>query len=244
MQEAEPLLVSALKWRQASGQIDHDLADSWNNVGLLQQELGWSERAETSLRQSVEMHRRVGGQATTQAAAPLHNLALALRSQQRFEEARQAALDSLAIKRANDWSVASLANTIAVLANIERQIGNLSAALEASEESLVLREQVFGRDSVGIATGLVTHASILQRLDRIEEAESLYLEALDLHVSHGSDHSLAAADVRLAYGRFLHALERHEESQSVLAAALAIAEASLPADAPQLERFRSPLAAQ
>ena len=242
MKEAEPMLVRALAWRQARGEINHDLADSYNNVGLLQNELGWHEAAEVSLRQSIELHRQAGGMETTQTAAPLHNLALSFRSQQRFEDARQAALDSLAIKRANDWSLDSLANTLAVLANIERQLDNVPAALEASEESLALREQVFGRDSIRMASGLVTHARILQRLNQTQEAESLFLEALALHQSNGSDRSLGAADIRLAYGRFLHALDRHEASQSVLAEALEIAEASLPADAPQLERYRSPLA--
>lgn len=238
---AEPMLVRALNWRQAHGELDHDLADSWNNVGLLQNDLGWSQRAEASLRQSIALHRQVGGSETTQAAAPLHNLALALRNQDRFDEARQAALDSLAIKRANDWSQASLANTVAVLANIERHLGNLEAALKASEESLAIRRQVFGRDSVRMASGLVTHANILRLVDRSEEAESLFREALSLHERADSDRSLASADVRLSYGRFLHDQGRNDVAEAVLAEALAIAAEHLPDDAPELERFRSPL---
>lgn len=242
MKEAEPMLVRALDWRQSQGQVDHDLADSWNNVGLLQQELGFSERAEASLRQAIALHRQAGGPATTQAAAPLHNLALSLRSQQGFEDARLAALESLAIKRANDWSLDSLANTLAVLASIERQLGNLDAALIVSEESLSLREQVFGRDSLRITSGMATHANILAEFGRFAEAESLFLEALAVHEQAGSGSSLNAADIRLGYGRFLHRQSRPEDGDVVLAEALANAEAHLPADAPQLERFRSPLA--
>lgn len=241
MREAEPVLMRALEWRQASGEINHDLADSYNNVGLLQNQLGWYETAEISLRQSIDLHRQAGGMETTQAAAPLHNLAISLRSQQRFDEARLAALDSLAIKRANDWSLDSLANTLAILANIERQRDDLPAALEASEESLALREQVFGRDSIRIASGLATHANILQHLDQVEEAESLFLEALALHKSNRSEYSLGAADIRLGYGRFLDRQGRTEESERMLAEALAIAEAQFPEDAPELERYRFPL---
>jgi eukaryotic-like serine/threonine-protein kinase len=235
------VLVLTWSWRQASGHVDHDLADSWNNVGLLQQEIGWYERAEESLRRSIALHRQVGGAETTEVAAPLHNLALSLRSQQKFEDARQAALDSLAIKRPNDWSLASLANTLAVLARIERQLGNLDTALSASEESLVLRRQVFGH-STAIASGLATHASILVDFDRIAEAESLFREALSLHQHAGSDQSLISADLRLGYGRFLHGQGRIEQAETVLAEALATAERHLPADAPQLERYRFPLA--
>ncbi len=241
MKEAEPMLVRALQWRQASGQIDHDLADSWNNVGLLHQELGWSQRAEESLRQSISLHRQAGGAATAQAAAPLHNLALALRSQQRFEEGRAAALESIALKRRDYPSLASLANTLAVLANIERELGSLSAALDVSQESLTLREQVFGRDSPRIASGLVTHANILAGLDRAAEAEALYGEALALYDKAGSADSLPAAHLRLAFGLFLKNLGRTSEASDLLAQALADAEIHLPADAPQLVAFREAL---
>jgi len=241
LEQAEPMLVQALQWRQAHGEIDHDLADSFNNVGLLQNDLGWSERAEASLRQSIAMHRQVGGSEAIQAAAPLHNLAIALRNLERFAQARQSALDSLAIKRSNDWSLASLANTLSVLATIERQLGDRDAALLASEESLALREQVFGRDSARIASGLVTHATILVHFDRNEEAEALFNEALGLHQQAGSDDSLEAANVHLGYGRFLHGQGRVDEAQSVLAEALTIAEKYLSDDMPELERYRSPL---
>ena len=241
LEHAEPLLVQALQWRLARGHVDHDLADSYNNVGLLQNQLGWFERAEASLRQSIALHRQVGGAETTEAAAPLHNLALSLRSQQNFEEARQAALDSLAIKRANDWSLASLANTVAVLASIERQLGNRDAAFSSSKESLALRERVFGRDSTQIASGLATHANILAEFGRFTEAESLFLEALDLHENAGSGRSLSAADLRLGYGHFLHTQNRKEEGDRLLAEALTIAKAHFPDNAPGLERYREPL---
>lgn len=239
--QAEPLLLRALEWRQANGPVDHDLADSWNNVGLMQNDLGWSERAEVSLRRSIELHRQVGGGDAIQAAAPLHNLALALRAQGRFEEARQAASESVSIKRANDWSLSSLAVTLAVLANIERQLGNLDIALAASEESLALREQVFGRDNARISSGLVTHARILHELGRSDEAEQLYIEAARLHEPQGSSPPLALANVYLGYGRFLHEQGRQEESAALLASALNIAEAHYPADAPELARYRAPL---
>ena len=76
LEQAEPMLVQALQWRQAHGEIDHDLADSFNNVGLLQNDLGWSERAEASLRQSIAMHRQVGGSEAIQAAARAQATAL------------------------------------------------------------------------------------------------------------------------------------------------------------------------
>ena len=240
MKEAEPMLVRALEWRRSHGPVDHDLADSYNNVGLLQNELGWYQQAEASLREAIELHRRVGGDDTTQAAAPLHNLALSLRRQDRLDEARQAALESLAIKRPNDWSLSSLANTLAVLARIERRRGDLAAARAASEESLALREQVFGRDSVMIASGLATHARVQHALGSHAEAEALYREAIDLHQRAGSAKSLRAADLQRGYARFLLETGRDEEAAPLLAEARRIAKRELPPDSPELARFLSP----
>jgi len=240
LKEAEPMLVRALRWRRSHGPVDHDLADSYNNVGLLQNELGWYQQAEASLREAIELHRRVGGVDTTQAAAPLHNLALSLRQQDRLDEARQAALESLAIKRPNDWSLSSLANTLAVLAGIERRRGDLAAALAASEESLALRKQVFGRDNVMIASGLATHAGVQHALGHQVEAEALYREAIDLHQRAGSANSLRAADLKRGYARFLLDTGRDKEAAPLLAEARRIAQQELPSDSPELLRFLGP----
>jgi len=240
--EAEPMLVRALQWRQVNGPVDHDLADSYNNVGLLQNDLGHYVQAEQTLRRSIELHRKAGGPETEQVTAPLHNLSLSLRRQGRLEEARTASMEALAIKRAaGDWSLSSVAVTLAALANIERERGELSAALAYSEESLDLRERVFGRDNVMIASGLVTQAEIVGELGRTAEAEALVREALSLHQAAGTLDGLRAADVRLALGRLLIAQSRLEEAGLALEPALASAARELPADSPELERFREAL---
>jgi len=240
--EAEPMLVRALAWRQQNGPVDHDLADSYNNVGLLQNDLGHYVQAEQTLRRSIDLHRRVGGPETDKVTAPLHNLSLSLRRQGRLDEARTASMEALAIKRAaGDWSLSSLAVTLAALANIERERGDLSAALAYSEESVALREQVFGRDNVMIASGLVTHAEIVGELGRTSDAEALVREALALHETAGTLDGLRAADVRLALGRLLIAQSRLDEARAVIEPALASAARELPADSPELERFREAL---
>ncbi|NKI36339.1 serine/threonine protein kinase [Wenzhouxiangella sp. XN79A] len=241
--EAEPLLVQALEWREENGPIDQDLADSYNNVGLLQNELGFYETAERSLRHAIELHRQVDGRDTDAAAAPLHNLALALRRQQRFDDAAEAAAESIAIKRAaGDWSLSSLAVTLAVLANIERQRGDLDAALAHSTESLALREQVFGRDNVLIASGLVTHANIIEALGDLDRAERLKHESVALFEADGSADSLRAADSQLGLGELLLDRGRFDEARPLLERAAASARRELPAGSPELERFEVALA--
>ena len=241
--DAEPMLVRALQWRQSNGPVDHDLADSYNNVGLLQNDLGRYVQAEQTLRRSIELHRQVGGPDTEQVTAPLHNLSLSLRRQGRLDEARNASMEALAIKRAaGDWSLSSLAVTLAALANIERERGAFSAALAYSEESLSLRQQVFGRDNVMTASGLVTHARIVAELGQPEDAEALTREALALHAAAGTLDGLRAADTRLALGRLLIAQSRPDEARAVIEPAMASAARELPAESPELERYRAALA--
>ena len=240
--EAEPLLVRALEWREANGPVDYDLADSYNNVGLLQNDLGHYEQAEATLRRSIELHREYDGPDTERVTAPLHNLSLSLRRQGRLEEARKASMEALEIKRAaGDWSLSSLAVTLAVLANIERERGDLDAALRYSNESLELREQVFGRGNVSIASGLATHANVLQARGELEAAETLFREAIGLHEAAGSADGLRAADMLLGLGRLLADQGRADEALPLLERAAASARRELPEDSPERVRFEEAL---
>ena len=239
--EAEPLLVEALRWREVNGPVDYDLADSYNNVGLLQNDLGRYEQAAETLVRAIELHRQYDGPDTTHVAASLHNLALAYRRLDRLDQAAIAAEESLAIKQAaEDWSLSSIAVTMAVLSNIERQRGNLQQALDYSNQSLALREQVFGRESVMIASGLSTHARILSELGDLEQAEALHREALSLHRTVGSIDSLRAAYFWLDLGRLLLAQDRLDEARAALQRAVVNARRELPAGA-ELDLFEQAL---
>ena len=239
--EAEPLLVEALRWREANGPVDYDLADSYNDVGLLQNDLGHYEQAVETLSRAIELHRQYDGPATSNVAASLHNLSLAYRRLGQMDQAAAAAEESLAIKQAaEDWSLSSIAVTMAVLSNIERQRGNLQRSLDYSNQSLALREQVFGRDNVMIASGLSTHARILTELGDLEQAEALHREALALHEADGSLDSLRAAYFFLDLGRLLMEQDRFEEARQQLTRAEQNARQELP-PGPELFMFEEAL---
>ncbi len=240
LQSAEPLLVQALEWRTAQGIVDHDLADSYNNVGLLQNDLGWYDRAEASLRRSIELHRQAGGPDTTRVASPLHNLSLSLRRQGDFEAARVAALESVAIKKSTEWSLTSLAVTLAVLANIERELGMLQSAREHSEESLLLRREVYGEDNVLLASGLVTHGRVLADLGQTEQGLALMRRAIELHESAGSLDQYRAAAPQRSLALLLQEMGEEEEATYWGMRAQEIAARELPAESPELERFAWP----
>ncbi len=237
LEQAEMMLVRALQWRRRNLPVDHDLADSHNNVGLLQADLGHHAEAEQTLRQAIALHREAGGDDTTLAASPLHNLALALRNLDRLEEARDAAREALALKRRAGTPAASTANTMAVMAIIEQRLGRLDEALAQSNGSLALRREAYGPDSPMIASGLVTHANVLAALGRDAEARAHFEQAFDLHVASGQGDSAAAANSRLGYGRFLLARGEIESAHAHLERAHAIASAHYPAGSPALQGY-------
>jgi len=239
--EAEAMLVRALDWRLRNGPVDYDLADSHNNVGLLQTELGYHSEAEATLRQAIALHRQVAGSETDSVVSPLHNLAIVLRAQGRFDEARDAALESVQRKRSAGTSIASLANTLAVLARIELQLGQLDEALAHSSESLALRREVYGDDNRMITSGLVTHAATLAALDRPDEARALFEQALEVSRRNDEMDTLRTAHMHLGYGRFLHNQGELEAAHNHITRAHEIAVNRYPEGSPALERFQDAL---
>lgn len=238
--QAEPLLLRALDIREQQGVVDHDLADSYNNVGLLENELGQYAYAEQLLRKSIAMHRQAGGVDTIRVTAPLHNLSLSLRNQDRLQEALAASTEALEIKRANNWNSSSLANTLAAMANLQLDLGQIDSALQLSTESLALREDVFGRDNPMMASGLATHARVLAAMDDAAAAESLFREALALHQQEGTEETLRVADLQLSLAEFLRQRGRNDEARVYFELAATIARRQLPADSHELSRFIQP----
>jgi serine/threonine-protein kinase len=236
LQQAEEMLLAALKWRARNQPVDADLADSYNNVGLLQSDLGHYQSAEENLRLAITLHRQVAGADAAQAASPLHNLAIVLRRLQRNDAALDTALEALALKRGGGSTAVSIANTLAILATIERQRGELESALNYSSESLSLRREAYGSNNPMIASGLLTHAGILAEQGQDDAAAELYDQAIALHRQAEQEDSLAAARAYLELGKFLHA-RGDQKALQWLQRAHAIADQRYPADSPARQPF-------
>jgi serine/threonine-protein kinase len=235
--QAKPMLERALAWRERRGVVDHDLADSYNNLGILQNELGNFGDAEKLLRKSIALHRQAGPPDTSDADAALNNLATALQGQGRLAEARTTALEALDLKRRSGEHPASVAITLARLAEIEAGLGELDAALAHATESLAIRRRTFGDANPMIAGGLVTEAKIRAARGDVEPARTLFEEAMALHAKAREPDTMASANTRLAYGRFLLDHGGHDRGVDLLREARTIAAQHLPAGSPALQPF-------
>jgi len=232
--QAMPMLERALAWREQRGVVDHDLADSYNNLGILQNELGNFSEAEKLLRKSIALHRQAGPPENDPDAA-MNNLATALQGQGRLAEAHATALDALDLKRRTGEHPASIAITLARLAEIEAALGQLDAAQEHATESLAIRRKTFGAGNPLIAGGIVTQARIVAARGDADQARSLFEQALALHAQ--APDTMASANTRLAYGRFLREHGERERGSQLLAEARATAARHLPAGSPALAPF-------
>jgi serine/threonine-protein kinase len=234
---ARPMLERALAWRERRGVVDHDLADSYNNLGILENELGNFVDAEKLLRKSIALHRQAGPPDTSDADAALNNLAMALQGQGRLAEARTTALEALDLKRRSGEHPASVAISLARLAEIEAGLGQLDAALSHATESLGIRRATFGNANPMIAGGLVTEARILAARGDAGPARALFEEAMTLHAKARDPDTMSSANTRFAYGRFLIDHGERDRGIGLLRDARTIAVLHLPAGSPALQPF-------
>lgn len=239
--KAEAALLRALALREANGPADAELADSYNNVGLLQVDMGRLDEAEAHLKRSITLHQQVArqaGRSEVLASSPMHNLALALRARGDLQAARQMAAQSVALKRGGEAGAASLANSLAVQASIESALGLHELALAHAAESLALRRGSLGNSSPMLARGLLNHAQVLEAAGHVDAAAALFDELAALHREHDPD-SLQSARSALAHGQFLAVHGDSSLARATLQRARTLAAKHLPADSPQWREFET-----
>ncbi|MSR18145.1 MAG: serine/threonine protein kinase [Phycisphaerales bacterium] len=160
-----------------------DLAASvQETVGLVQMTFHDFAQALANLNSAVAA-RRVSADASGDdderlaLAASLHLLGRALFFERRFEESRKAYAESLEIKRAlivGDAVVTS--DTLLHLSYLENILGREEESRVLYQESLAMRERLFGAESEQVASALNSRASAIVR-HHPEEAAKLYLQS-------------------------------------------------------------------
>jgi serine/threonine-protein kinase len=201
---AEPPLREALRIREALPRPpDTELADSYNNVGLLQYELGQHEAALVTLQRSIDLHREVSVGDTVPVAIALHNKALALNRLGRFVEAEGAVRESIAIKLAQGLEGrATTVNTEALLALLLFNEGRLGEAAAIRDRTLTRRRELYPDGHPALVSGLVNAADLERLLGDAAASRKLLDEAGEWAVRIDSASGLQQARVDAALARW------------------------------------------
>jgi CHAT domain-containing protein/Tfp pilus assembly protein PilF len=215
---------------------DHpDIADSLNNLGIVQRALRDYEGARQSHEEALAIRRRVLPKDHPDIAQSLHYLGTVQWQLRDYEAAHQCLREALAISRnslpKNHPNIAANLNNLGI---VQRALRDYAGARQSHEEALAIRRKALPKDHPDIASNL-TSLGVVQRAQRDyaaarkshEEALAIYRKALP------KDHPLIAQCLN-NLGTVQWQLRDYEGARKSHEEALAIQRQSLPQDHPHI----------
>ena len=234
--KALPLQLQALDLaRGAFGSEDIRVAQSLNDLGVLQRELGNLAAAEPLLVEGLAMRRKLLGSEHKDVAVTLVELARLLRGRGRSSEAEAPAREALAIRKKifgdEHRETATSKNELAQLL-LDR--GDLVEAEPLFRENAATSERVLGADHPNAGASKANLANLLVAKGEFAEAEALMREAVrNRRVAFGEAHVEYATSIsNLAV--VLDAAGKPREALPLLEQALKIATPQLGLDHPRV----------
>ncbi|HZT78191.1 MAG TPA: serine/threonine-protein kinase [Vicinamibacterales bacterium] len=234
--KALPLLEQALAiGRRTFGPNHVRVAQSLNDLGVLQRQLGHPDRAEPLLVESLAMRRRLLGDRHADVAVTLVELARVLRDRGRGADAEAPAREALAIRRHlfgdEHRETATSKNELGMIL-LER--GDLAGAEPLLRENLATSVRVLGEGHPNTAAAKSNVARLLVARGDAAAAEPLLRQALAVSASvFGETHAEYA--LRLNYlATAIEMQGRLAEADAMYARAVAIARAQFGDAHPQV----------
>ncbi len=224
----------------------HDHPDIANTLALMGQttlDLGNYAQGEAWLRESLSMHERLGQSDQKSEAMSRVKLSRALAVLGRASEAVVEAEKAIAsLESFAGTPDAERSDAYFQLALCQRQLGEIAAAETAAHKSLEIRRSLDPGDPLELVQAMSLVAQIHHSLKQYDQAEPLYLEVRDLYAKLEGPQSknVAIADANL--GSFALELDRLEEAEERLRAAVETAALRYPPDHPDLATIRYQLA--
>jgi serine/threonine protein kinase/tetratricopeptide (TPR) repeat protein len=199
--DAEPVLAQAVAANRAIGGASPELAEAQLYLGFALDQNGSREEGELSIRASMATLESIGGIGTLQTAQAQEVLARSLMDSRRLDEAEpllRASYDTrLAISGDADPLAARSVNMLGALHSLR---GDQEGAAQYLEEAVAVyrRADLTGNPDFAVTMGNLSATYL--RLGRLEDADRLSTEALELmSATLGDDHLLTASTVaRLA----------------------------------------------
>lgn len=177
--DAEPLLERAVAMHRELG-ADSDEIVPFDQLASLYVDRGRFEEAEALYRQALERTRRIHGANHPDTATRENNLATLYYRTGQLEDAARHYEQALEIQRRLldplHPNVLTVMNNLGALYN---RIGDWNRAVELLEPALSGRREVLGEDHLEVAVTGFHLANALARLERAQEAESNYLQAIE-----------------------------------------------------------------
>jgi len=218
---AEPIWREVMEARmRLFGPDDFDTQESIYTMGVLMGDLGRRKESESYHRTVIE-HARTRPESRFRLRWALADLGVALIVMERYEEAEKVTLEALEMRRADlgedhrdtYWSLSNLAH----LRRAQKRFDEAESLHRAAIEG---RRRVLGTEHPLTLSNIGFLAALLEGQDRHEEALALREEIHDALIrTVGSLHEFALQAQRRR-GIMLHRLERFEDAEIHLRAAL------------------------
>jgi serine/threonine protein kinase len=239
LEKALPLLEQAVATgRRALGPADARLAQSLNNLGVLNRELGQPAKAEPLLREAIAMRRQVLGPRHPDVAITLVELSRALREQGKVAESEPPAREALSIRReVFGEEHRETATSKSDLGQILLRRGDLAGAELLLRENLDTNRRVLGTEhpNTAYAVGLLAQLEYAKGDGAASEVLARQALAVNARV-FGAEHD--------EYARWLNTLGmaielqgRLDEAEGIFAECLRIGRARLPPDHPGIASY-------
>ena len=194
-------------------------------IGQMHAKLGQFDRAEGLFLRALGGLDGLRPEPTSDVAGTLGRLGDVLQRTGRYVPADSVLAESIDMaRRVGDKNVE--ADALNSMGHSLLAQGAYSGAEEAFRESLALRRELFGEHDQRMAHSLHSLAIALEEQQRYEEAESMYVAALDIMEAIDPEHTEVASTLA-SLGRLYTAQGRLEQSDSVLRTSLEIYRARL-----------------
>ncbi|MBI1354631.1 MAG: tetratricopeptide repeat protein [Acidobacteria bacterium] len=221
----EILDISANRLRRETGADPALRAQLLDTIGVVYQNLGLYDEAQSELAEALELRRRYLPDDREGLAAALNHLARAEHELGRYAEAKQTYQRSLEMARAGapPGGDAAVAQNLSDMAMLLRDEGDYDGAERLAREALAMRRKVFGADRPEVSASLHNLGTVLYRRGDYDGAEALFRESLALDRElRGRLHPDVAMGLH-SLGALLQQEGELDEAQSTYQEALAIA---------------------
>jgi serine/threonine-protein kinase len=234
--KALPLLQQALAvGRRTFGPEHVRVAQSLNDLGVLQRELGNLAAAEPLLVESLSIRRRLLGNQDKDVAVTLVELARVLRGRGRGAESEAPIREALAIRRKifgdEHRETATSKNELALFL---WDRGDLDGAEPLFRENVATSQRVLGADHPNVGSAKATLAQVLIARGDAAGAEKLLRESLDVHRRVFGEAHVEYAIALSGLGTAVEAQDRLAEAESMFDEALRITRPQLGDDHPRV----------